>query len=87
MRRSPRKKFVVCVRNERYPVLLELRKIYEQLPDHRSEAKGMIRIAADEDEDEALFPAECFMPIELSKDIEVAMESAELGVQQAEESR
>lgn len=75
MTRNLRRHFVICVSNEGYPASLEARKIYEQLPDPRSEAKGFIRIAADEDDDEALFPARFFLPIELTREIEEAVRS------------
>ena len=82
MRRNRRKQFVVCVRNEDYPASLELRKIYEQLPDRRAESHGLIRVA--DEEDEALYPAEYFLPIELPKDVEKAIEcAAELEAQRA----
>jgi len=73
MTRNQRRQFVICVSNEGYPVSLEPRKIYEQLPDPRSEEKGLIRIAADEDDDEALFPAKFFLPIALTQEIEAAV--------------
>jgi len=76
MRRNQRKKYVVCIANEDYPVSLELRKIYERVPDARGEELGFIRIAADEDNDSALFPAEYFVAIDLPKDVEAAIESA-----------
>jgi hypothetical protein len=74
VRRNRRKQFVVCVWNEDYPASLELRKIYEQLPDPRAESHGLIRVA--DEEDEALYPAEYFLPLDLPKDVEKAIESA-----------
>jgi hypothetical protein len=73
-RRIRKKRFVVCVWNEDYPASLELRKIYEQLPDRRAESHGLIRVA--DEEDEALYPVEYFIPINLPKDVEEAMEFA-----------
>ena len=51
-RKSTRKKrFVVCIRNTGYPAALELRKIYEALPDAASEAHGLIRVIDESGED------------------------------------
>lgn len=74
MGQNRRRKFVVCVYNEGYPASLELRKIYEQLPDARAESHGLIRIA--DEEDEALYPAKFFTAIDLPKGLEKAIESA-----------
>lgn len=74
-RKSARRKFVVCVWNQGYLASLQLRKIYEQLPDPRGEEKGFIRIAEDEDGDSALFPAKYFLPIDLPREIEGAIEA------------
>lgn len=74
MKDDGRKRFVVCVCNERYPASLELLKVYEQLSDPRAEGHGLFRVA---DEDgEALYPAGYFIPIHLTKDQEEAIESA-----------
>ena len=64
---------MVCIENEGYPASLELRKIYEQLPDPRGEQHGLVRIA--DEEDEALYPASYFLPIELTPELEKAVEA------------
>lgn len=74
-RKNAKRRFVVCVGNEGYLASLQLRKIYEQLPDTRGEEKGFIRLAEDEDGDSALFPANYFLPIELPHEIEGAIEA------------
>jgi hypothetical protein len=71
---------VICPENEGYPASPERRKIYEQLPDPRTETHGLVRIA--DEEDEALYPARYFVPIELPKDVEkIIEEAAELELQ------
>jgi hypothetical protein len=60
-----RKSFVVCVNNEGYEVSLELRKIYEALPDAGAAKERQIRVI-DESGEDYLFPASYFTPIELS---------------------
>lgn len=57
---------VVCVRNEDYAASLELRKIYEVLPDADANSHGLIRVV-DESGEDYLFPKDCFMPIKVPK--------------------
>jgi hypothetical protein len=63
--------YAVCVRNEGHEESLELRKIYEVLPDVSAEQRGFVRVI-DEDED-YLYPSDWFMPIELPREIETAL--------------
>ncbi|MGH9406760.1 MAG: hypothetical protein ACRD3D_13110 [Terriglobia bacterium] len=69
-----KKKFVVCIWNADYPASLDLFKIYEQLPDATAERHGLIRIA--DEEDNALYPARHFVPIELPHAVEEAFDTA-----------
>ena len=70
-----RKQFVVCIKNEGYPASLELRKIYEVLPDKRSAERQLIRVT-DESGEDYLYPADYFVPIDLPKPVEEAFELA-----------
>jgi hypothetical protein len=63
MKASP-KKFVVCVKNKGYEVSLELRKIYQALPDADAAKHRQLRVI-DESGDDYLYPAKYFAPIEL----------------------
>jgi hypothetical protein len=65
------KHFAVCVRNDGYEESLELRKIYEVLDDPEAATDGLLRVV-DEDED-YLYPATWFLPIELPQNIEQAV--------------
>jgi len=65
------KQYLVCVRNEGYEESLELRNIYEVLPDPEAAADGLLRVV-DEDED-YLYPATWFRVIELPQDVETAI--------------
>jgi hypothetical protein len=65
------KHFAVCVRNDGYEESLELRKIYEVLDDAEAATDGLLRVV-DEDED-YLYPATWFLPIELPQNIEQAV--------------
>ncbi len=74
-KRNPLKKFVICVYNEGQEASLPLRKIYERIPDPDAEHAVQIRVI-DEDGEDYLHPANYFVPIELPKDVEDAVESA-----------
>jgi hypothetical protein len=67
-------RFVVCVRNEDCEDL-ELRKIYQVLPDEAAAEDGYIRVV-DESGEDYLYPADYFLVIELSKDVEKALMAA-----------
>ncbi len=68
-------KFVVCIKNDRYPASLELFKIYHLIPDARAEEHGMLRVI-DESGEDYLYPADYFVLIELPEAVERAIESA-----------
>ena len=65
------KQYVICLKNEGYEESLEVRKIYETLPDPSVEARGYLRVV-DEDED-YLYPASWFVSIDLPREIESAL--------------
>ena len=73
-RKKEESKFVVCVRNEDCEDL-ELRKIYKVVPDGAAAEDGYIRII-DESGEDYLYPADYFLTIELSKDLEKALMAA-----------
>jgi hypothetical protein len=73
-RKKAEPQFVVCVRNEDCEDL-ELRKIYRVLPDEAAAEDSYIRII-DESGEDYLYPADYFLPIELSKDLEKALQAA-----------
>lgn len=61
---NQRRQFAVCVRNDGYDASLELRKIYEVLPDGAATRHQQIRVI-DESGEDYLFSASWFAPIEL----------------------
>ena len=63
--------FVVCIKNEGYPASLELRKIYQVIPDARAAEHRLIRVI-DESGEDYLYPADYFVPIELPQAVEKA---------------
>ena len=69
-------KYVVCIDSEDWPVSLEVGKIYRTLPDDDAASFNWIRVI-DESEEDYLFPADCFIPIELTEEIERALYAIE----------
>ena len=63
---------MVCIRSEGYEISLELRKIYQTIPDTGAERQDLLRVI-DESGEDYLYPAEFFLPIELPKAVEKAL--------------
>jgi hypothetical protein len=61
--------FVVCIRNEGYPASLELRKIYQVVPDTRAAERQHIRVI-DESGEDYLYPADYFVVIDVPRAVE-----------------
>ena len=69
--KSNEKLFVVCIKNKDYPASLDLRKIYQVIPDTRAAEHRLIQVIDESDED-YLYPTDYFVPIELPKEAEKA---------------
>ena len=67
-------RFVLCIRNEDCDDL-ELRKIYQVLPDENASADGYIRVI-DESGENYLYPQDYFVYIELPQEARKALLSA-----------
>jgi hypothetical protein len=67
--------FVVCVRNDDYSVSLEIRKIYEVLPDTSARAHDLLRVI-DESGEDYLYPRSYFVSIELPQTVRDALHLA-----------
>ena len=65
-------KYVICLSNEGYAASLEVRKLYDLLPDTKAEAMHCIRIV-DEDGEDYVYPEKLFMPMEVSESISLAL--------------
>jgi hypothetical protein len=65
-------RFAVCVDNRDYPASLELRKIYQLLPDDVAGMEGMLRVI-DESGEDYLYPKNCFLPLTLPKPVRRAL--------------
>jgi hypothetical protein len=57
-------RFMICVRNEGHPASLELRKLYQVIPDQAALKRHMVRII-DESGEDYLYPEEYFVAIKL----------------------
>ena len=56
--------FLLCVENEGYEASLELRKLYEKLPDKEAESQNQVRII-DESGEDYLYPSDFFAHVRL----------------------
>jgi hypothetical protein len=67
--------YVVCIDNSEYPASLEIRKIYQRLPDPTAEQDGLIRII-DESGEDYLYAKESFVPIAVPEAVEKVFRGA-----------
>ncbi|MGL5193077.1 MAG: hypothetical protein ACRC8Y_05690 [Chroococcales cyanobacterium] len=65
-------KFVVCINKTDFAASLEVRKIYQVLPDSKADRHQMIRVI-DESGEDYLYAIAYFMPIELSAPLQQAI--------------
>jgi hypothetical protein len=56
--------FLLCVDNEGYSASLEIRKLYEMIPDKEAERHNQVRII-DESGEDYLYPSKFFAPVKL----------------------
>lgn len=63
---------VICIHNADHAASLELRKLYEVIPDAEAAGLGQLRII-DESGEDYLYPAEYFVRVHLPKLIEQAI--------------
>lgn len=68
-------KFVICLQRGEYKTSLELRKLYEVLPNDDAAPDGYLRVI-DESGEDYLFPEDWFAPIELPQSVEEALLTA-----------
>jgi hypothetical protein len=68
-------KFVICIENSDYPTSLEVRKIYQVVPDSDAQKIGHLRII-DESGEDYLYPSEHFIDAHLTKSVEAAVVNA-----------
>jgi hypothetical protein len=61
---DPTAQFLLCVSNESYPASLEVRKVYQALPDPVAASRGFVRVI-DESGEDYLYPSDRFVAVEL----------------------
>lgn len=62
----------VCIDNEGFQASLEIRKIYQLVPDESAKSSGFVRVV-DESGEDYLYPSNMFQPIPLSDDLRRAL--------------
>jgi hypothetical protein len=67
--------FVICVGNKGYAASLELRKIYQVIPDKVASKLHQIRVV-DESGEDYLYPEDWFVPVQLPLAVERAVRRA-----------
>ncbi len=65
--REPRPSYLLCLRNDGYPASLEVRKVYQAIPDTGAASRRMVRVI-DESGEDYLYPASYFIPIDLPRE-------------------
>jgi hypothetical protein len=68
-------RYVICVSNKGYAASLELRKIYQVLPDKAGSKHRQIRVI-DESGEGYLYPEDYFAPVRLPEAVERAVRRA-----------
>ena len=62
--KNPSTNFLLCVKNDGYPVALEVRKLYRVVPDPTATVHRLVRVI-DESGEDYLYPEDFFVRIEL----------------------
>lgn len=65
--KTRKKKYVLCVGNNKYPASLEVRKIYQHVPGLKAESHGQLRVI-DESGEDYLYPSDLFIAIEVPQE-------------------
>ena len=58
--------FAVCVRNDGYPGSLQLRRLYQVLPDSHAAQRRMVRVI-DESGEDFLYPSDYLVPVNVPR--------------------
>ena len=66
-----KREFVSCVGNKGYAASLELRKIYQVIPDQTAARHQQLRVI-DESGEDYLYPEDYFVPVHLAQAVERA---------------
>jgi hypothetical protein len=74
-KKKPSPQFLLCIRNESYPASLEVRKVYQAIPDAGTAARHHVRVI-DESGEDYLYPEGYFVPIDLPRAAATAFSQA-----------
>jgi hypothetical protein len=69
-----KRNYVICVRADA-DTDIEVRKVYEALPDEIAAKRGYVRIV-DESGEDYLYPKDCFAPVQLAEETVRALSSS-----------
>ena len=58
--------YALCIKNRGYPTALEIRKVYQLLPDPEAEDRGLLRVI-DESGEDYLYPSAFFVSISVPR--------------------
>lgn len=64
--------FVICIKNDDYPASLEVRKLYQSIPDPEANKNNQIRVI-DESGEDYLYPKDYFISVNLPHATEQAI--------------
>lgn len=73
--------YVICIDNSDYPASLALHRIYRVLPDEDAARDGDLRVI-DESGEDYLYPASCFVPVEVPEEVESLLAASLAGALQ-----
>ena len=60
--------FLICIENSGDKASLELRKLYERVPDAEAAKHHQVRVI-DESGEDYLYPESCFLPVRLPENV------------------
>lgn len=69
---TQKNQFAICINNEGFEEELRLRMVYRVMPDESAAASSYVRIV-DETGEDYLYPAPCFIMIDIPHEAEVAL--------------
>jgi hypothetical protein len=61
-------RFMICVRNDDHPASLELRKLYQLIPDLKAAKLHLVRVI-DESGEDYLYPEDYFVAVKLPQSV------------------
>jgi len=73
--RPSKRRYVICVKNDKFVASLEVCKLYSVIPDKTSEKQGLVRVI-DESGRDYLYPENWFIPVDLSAPVRRALARA-----------